>query len=108
MGCARFCGAISAMLAILTARAACFRPRQLNIDERGPHDPPGTKAHFCTLLGGLGLGHQSEFLEQLRRRTPEEIGSAVMLFGPALTPEFWRALELLRMERSAKYQKAAS
>ena len=37
----------------------------------------------------------------------QEIGSAVMLFGPVLTPEFWRALHLLRVERSTKARKAA-
>jgi hypothetical protein len=37
----------------------------------------------------------------------QEIGSAVMLFGPVLPPEFWRALDLLRVERSTKARKAA-
>jgi hypothetical protein len=41
-------------------------------------------------------------LERLRQRTPEEIGSAVMLCCPSLTPEFWQALDLLRAERRDK------
>lgn len=47
-------------------------------------------------------------LEQLRERTAEEIGSAVLLLAPSLTPEMWRALELLRLERSSKSRRAAS
>jgi hypothetical protein len=50
----------------------------------------------------------ARLLEQLRERTAEEIGSAVMLLAPSLTPEMWRALELLRIERSSKSRRAAS
>jgi len=46
-------------------------------------------------------------LELLRERTPEEISSAVMLFAPALTPEMWKALELLRLERSVEDREQA-
>jgi hypothetical protein len=39
-------------------------------------------------------------LELLRERTPQEVTLGVMALAPALTPEMWRALELLRAERS--------
>jgi hypothetical protein len=43
----------------------------------------------------------AHLLEQLRERTPEEVTLGVMALAPSLTPEMWRALELLRMERSS-------
>jgi hypothetical protein len=40
-------------------------------------------------------------VELLRRRTPEEITAGVMALAGSFTPEMWRALELLRLERGA-------
>lgn len=37
----------------------------------------------------------------LRQRTPEEITTGVMALAGSFTPEMWRALELLHLERSA-------
>jgi hypothetical protein len=37
----------------------------------------------------------------LRQRTPEEITTGVMALAGSFTPEMWRALEVLRIERSA-------
>ena len=48
----------------------------------------------------------NHLLELLRKRTPEEIGIA-MIFAPAFTPEMWRALELLRLERSTQLENQA-
>jgi hypothetical protein len=48
-----------------------------------------------------------QLLELLRERTPEEISSAVILFAPALTPEMWKALELLRIERRVEDREQA-
>jgi hypothetical protein len=36
----------------------------------------------------------------LRRRTPEEITTGVMALAGSFTPEMWRALQLLRLQRS--------
>jgi hypothetical protein len=50
----------------------------------------------------------AHLLELLRQRTREEITLGVMALGGSFTPEMWRALELLRMERSAKSKEKAS
>jgi hypothetical protein len=47
-------------------------------------------------------------LELLRQRTPEEITRGVMALAGSFTPEMWRALELLRMERSVGSKERAS
>jgi hypothetical protein len=39
-------------------------------------------------------------VELLRRRAPEEITTGVMALAGSFSPEMWRALELLRLERS--------
>ena len=39
-------------------------------------------------------------LELSRRRTPEEITNGVMALAGSFSAEMWRALELLRLERS--------
>ena len=42
----------------------------------------------------------AHLLEQLRERTPEEVTLGVMALAASFTPEMWRALGLLRMERN--------
>ena len=44
----------------------------------------------------------SSRLEALRQRKTDEVTLGVLALAPALTPEMWRALELLRAERSIK------
>jgi len=43
----------------------------------------------------------AHLLELLRQRTQEEITLGVLALAPSFTPEMWRALELLRTERSS-------
>jgi hypothetical protein len=59
-------------------------------------------------IGPLDGRRVAYLLELLRQRTDEEITVGVMALAGSLSREMWRALKLLRLERSAKSQKKAS
>jgi hypothetical protein len=44
----------------------------------------------------------SYLIELLRQRTSKEIATGVMALAGSFTPEMWRALELLRLQRGPK------
>ena len=59
-------------------------------------------------IGPLDGRRVADLLELLRQRTDEEITAGVMALAGSLSPEMWRALKLLRLERSTESQKKAS